>query len=98
MTTLDGVLGSSDGKGVVTDIADAAKSFRKLADNLDVRTKELMSGLNRFTGQGLRQYEALAADGRRTLDEINRTLRSIERNPQQLLLGRKPTVPEYSGR
>jgi phospholipid/cholesterol/gamma-HCH transport system substrate-binding protein len=98
MTTLDGVLGSSDGKGVVTDIADAAKSFRKLADNLDVRTKELMTGLNRFTGQGLRQYEALAADGRRTLDEINRTLRSIERNPQQLLLGRKPTVPEYSGR
>jgi phospholipid/cholesterol/gamma-HCH transport system substrate-binding protein len=98
MTTLDGVLGSGDSKGVITDIAEAAKSFRKLADNLDTRTKELTAGLNRFTGAGLRQYEALAADGRRTLDELNRTLRSLERNPQQLIFGRKPATPEYSGR
>jgi phospholipid/cholesterol/gamma-HCH transport system substrate-binding protein len=98
MTTLDGVLGSSDSKGVITDVSEAAKSFRRLADNLDARTKELTAGLNRFTGAGLRQYEALAADGRRTLDEINRTLRSLERNPQQLIFGRKPATPEYSGR
>lgn len=98
MTTLDGVLGSTDSNGVVAEITEAAKSFRKLADNLDVRTKELTAGLNRFTGTGLRQYEALAADGRRTLDEINRTLRSLERNPQQLIFGRKPATPEYSGR
>jgi phospholipid/cholesterol/gamma-HCH transport system substrate-binding protein len=98
MTTLDGVLGSSDSKGVVAEVTEAAKSFRKLADNLDARTRELTAGLNRFTGAGLRQYEALAADGRRTLDEINRTLRSLERNPQQLIFGRKPATPEYSGR
>ncbi|MDP2356844.1 MAG: MlaD family protein [Beijerinckiaceae bacterium] len=98
MSTLDGFLGSADSKGVIADVSDAAKSFRKLADNLDVRTKELTAGVNRFTGAGLRQYEALAADGRRTLDEINRTLRSLERNPQQLIFGRKPTTPEYSGR
>lgn len=98
MTTLDGFLGSSDSKGVIADVSEAAKSFRRLADNLDARTKELTAGLNRFTGAGLRQYEALAADGRRTLDEINRTLRSLERNPQQLIFGRKPATPEYSGR
>lgn len=98
MTSLDGVLGSGDTKGVITEISDAAKSFRKLADNLDARTKELSAGVNRFTGSGLRQYEALAADGRRTLNEINRTLRSLERNPQQLIFGRKPSTPEYSGR
>lgn len=97
MASLDKVLGSDDAKGVVAEVSDAAKSFRKLADNLDARTRELSAGLNRFTGTGLRQYEALAADGRRTLDEINRTLRSIERNPQQLLFGRKPATPEYSG-
>lgn len=98
MTTVDNVLGTSDSKGVITEISEAAKSFRKLADNLDARTKEMTAGLNRFTGSGLRQYEALAADGRRTLDEINRTLRSLERNPQQLLFGRRPATPEYSGR
>ncbi len=98
MSTIDSFIGSADSKGVIADVSDAAKSFRKLADNLDVRTKELTAGVNRFTGAGLRQYEALAADGRRTLDEINRTLRSLERNPQQLIFGRKPGTPEYSGR
>ena len=98
MTTVDSFLGSSDSTGVITEVSEAAKSFRKLADNLDARTKELTTGLNRFTGSGLRQYEALAADGRRTLDEINRTLRSLERNPQQLIFGRKPQTPEYRGR
>jgi phospholipid/cholesterol/gamma-HCH transport system substrate-binding protein len=98
MGTIDSFMGSADSKGVIADVSDAAKSFRKLADNLDTRTKELTAGINRFTGAGLRQYEALAADGRRTLDEINRTLRSVERNPQQLIFGRKPTTPEYTGR
>ncbi len=98
MASLDGVFGSGDIPGVVSEVTDAARSFRKLADNLDARTKEMSAGLSRFTGAGLRQYEALAADGRRTLEEINRTLRSLERNPQQLLFGRKPATPEYSGR
>ena len=98
MGTIDSFMGSADSKGVIADVSEAAKSFRKLADNLDVRTRELTAGVNRFTGAGLRQYEALAADGRRTLDEINRTLRSIERNPQQLIFGRKPATPEYTGR
>lgn len=98
MASLEGVIGSGEAGDVVADVREAAKSFRRLADNLDLRTKEMAAGLNRFTGAGLRQYEALAADGRRTLDEINRTLRSFERNPQQLLFGRKPATPEYSGR
>ena len=72
--------------------------LKRLADNLDARTKELSAGLSRFTGSGLRQYEALATDARRTLDDMNRTLRSLEKNPQQLLFGRKPAAPEYGGR
>jgi type II secretory pathway component PulK len=40
----------------------------------------------------------LAEDGRKTLNDIGRTLRSLEKNPQQLLFGSKPTIPEYSGR
>jgi phospholipid/cholesterol/gamma-HCH transport system substrate-binding protein len=98
LTSLDGFLSGGDSKGLMVEIGDAAKSIRKLADNLDVRTKELTVGINRFTGPGLRQYEALASDGRKTLEEVNRTLRSLEKNPQQLLFGSKPTIPEYSGR
>lgn len=96
---LDGLLGAtSGGAGMFDDVADAAKSMRKLADNLEVRTKEIATSVKQFTGPGLRQYEALASEGRRTLEEINRAVKSLEKNPQQLIFGAKPQAPEYGGR
>lgn len=97
MASLDGVLGSGE-NSTLSEITQAARSFRKLADNIDARTKEISAGVTKFTGSGLRQYEALASDARRTLDDMNRTLRSLEKNPQQLLFGKKPPIPEYGGR
>jgi phospholipid/cholesterol/gamma-HCH transport system substrate-binding protein len=96
LTNLNGFLASGDSKGAFGEIAEAAKSIHKLADDLDVRTKELTANLNRFTTTGLRQYEALAVDGRKTLQEITQAVRSIETNPQQFLFGKKQQVPEYS--
>ncbi len=105
LTSAQGFLGNGENKGALDDINDAArnvsataKSFRKLADNLDARTKGLTAGLNRATGPVLRQYDALASDARRALDEVNRTVQSLEKNPQQLIFGAKPKVPEYSAR
>ena len=97
LTSLNGFLSTGDSKGAFGEIAAAAKSIHKLADNLDIRTKELTANLNRFTGSGLRQYEALAIDGRKTLAEIDQAVRSIENNPQQFLFGKKQQIPEYSG-
>lgn len=90
-------LNSEDGQGAFAEVANAARSVRTLADNLDKRTAEITTGINRFTGPGLRDIENLAAEGRRTLGDFNRTLRNIERNPQQFLLGAKPSLPQYSG-
>ena len=56
------------------------------------------SGINRFTGSGLREVETLTAEGKRTLNDVGRAVRSLERNPQQLIFGGKPSIPEYSGR
>ncbi|KPF65794.1 mammalian cell entry protein [Bosea sp. AAP35] len=86
-----------DGRSAFTEVSDAAKSIRVLADNLDRRTAEITSGISRFTGPGLRDIEALASDGRRTLTDLNRTLRSLERNPQQFIFGGKPPLPQYGG-
>ncbi|MGO4172426.1 MlaD family protein [Bosea sp. TAF32] len=86
-----------EGRSAFQEVADAAKSMRVLADNLDKRTAEITAGINRFTGPGLRDVEALASDGKKTLTEINRTLRNFERNPQQLILGGKPPLPQYNG-
>ena len=86
-----------DGRSAFTEVSDAAKSIRVLADNLDKRTAEITAGISRFTGPGLRDIENLASDGRRTLTDLNRTLRSLERNPQQFIFGGKPPLPQYGG-
>jgi phospholipid/cholesterol/gamma-HCH transport system substrate-binding protein len=96
LTNLNGFLANGDSRGTFGEIAEAAKSIRKLADNLDTRTKELTANLNRFASSGLRQYEALAVDGRKTLEEINQAVKSIEANPQQFIFGKKQQIPEYS--
>lgn len=80
------------------EIREAAKSFRQLSDNLDKRTAAITAELTRFTGSGLREFQALSADGRRTLGEIERTVKNFDRNPQRLIFGGGKTVPEYRGR
>jgi phospholipid/cholesterol/gamma-HCH transport system substrate-binding protein len=79
---MSALVGPAGSKTTFDDLAEAIKSIRRAADAL---------------GPGLRQYESLASDGHRTLDDLNRTLRSFEKNPQQVLFGAKPNVPEYQG-
>ncbi|MBS7538658.1 MlaD family protein [Ancylobacter lacus] len=97
LDNVDGLTSSEEGKGMFNQISAAAEEVRLLAANLDTRTAELARNLNQFTGPGLRQYEALAADGRRTLSEIERVFRNLERNPRQFIFGGS-TVPSYTGR
>ncbi|MDE2579266.1 MAG: MCE family protein [Hyphomicrobiales bacterium] len=80
------------------DIGGAAQSIRKLSDNLDMRLKDISVNIARFTGPGLRQYEALGVDARKTLEQVNRTVRSLQKDPSQVIFGAKPQIPEYSGK
>jgi phospholipid/cholesterol/gamma-HCH transport system substrate-binding protein len=93
-----GAGGGPAGQGMFDDVRQAARAIRELAKNLDERSEDISVGLTRFTGQGLREYEALAVEGRRTLGDISKAVRSIERNPQQILFGGKSNIPEYNGR
>jgi len=96
MASLQGFLGSDDGKAAASNFADTAASIRKLAENLDKRTAEMATSFNRVAGAGTRDLDALTAEARRTLTEINRTLNDFNRNPQQLLFGSRPSIPEYN--
>lgn len=78
---LNEMLAQPNTKNMLEHIADAAASLKKLSDNLDKRTKDLSS--------------SLSVDSRRTLDQINRTATSIQKNPQQIIFGPKNAVPEY---
>lgn len=97
LTSVQGFVGSPGTKGALTQLGDAAQSVKKLADDVDVRVKEISVGLNRFSNSGLRQYEALAVQGQRVLDDLDAAVRSFKQNPSQLIFGAKPSLPEYRG-
>lgn len=84
---INNLLGDGAGKAMITDISEAARSIRKLADNL-----------SRFASTGLRQYEGLAVDGRKTLQDVDHAVKQLEKNPQSIIFGPKPALPDYNGR
>ena len=87
-----------EGRSTFEEIQNAARAVRELAANLDQRSTGVLAGLGRFTDSGLREYQALAVDGRKALNDVSRAFRSLERNPQQFIFGGRPSIPEYSGR
>jgi phospholipid/cholesterol/gamma-HCH transport system substrate-binding protein len=84
MAGLENLTGGPDGKG---EIGEAAESIRRLADNLDKRTGEISVGLTQFSNSGLKQFEAFATDGRRTLAELQKVIKSIDQHPSRLIFG-----------
>jgi phospholipid/cholesterol/gamma-HCH transport system substrate-binding protein len=97
LTAAQSFLGSPGTKGAVDRISEAAISVKKLADDVDSRIKDIATGLSRFTNSGLRQYEQLAIEARRTVEDIDRVVRSLGQNPSQVIFGSKPSLPEYHG-
>ena len=63
-----------------------------------MRVKEISVGLNRFSNSGLRQYEALAIQGQRVLEDIDQTVRSFKQNPESDHLGREAVAAGISRR
>jgi len=81
----EGLLGAGPDKP--GDIAQAARAIKTAAENLDARSGEIATGLVRFSNSGLREWERLAADGRRTLAEVDKMVKNIDRNPSRLIFG-----------
>ena len=83
----ENLIGSADKPG---EFADAARSIKSAADNLDKRTADISNGLERFSSVGLREWERLAVDGRRTMSTLEKTIKNIDNNPSRLLFGGAP--------
>ncbi|HVV60389.1 MAG TPA: MlaD family protein [Pseudolabrys sp.] len=93
---LQNLTGGEDGKG--GDINEAARSIKKLADHLDDRTAEITTNVNKLTAQASKQVDSLAADARRTLNNIDRTVTNLDKNPSRLLFGGSGSTPAPTGR
>jgi phospholipid/cholesterol/gamma-HCH transport system substrate-binding protein len=85
MAGLQNLTGGTDGNG---QIGKAADSIRRLADDLDKQSTQISAGLTQFSNAGLKQFEAFAVDGRRTLAELQRTIHNIDQHPNSLIFGK----------
>jgi phospholipid/cholesterol/gamma-HCH transport system substrate-binding protein len=74
---LQNLAGGEDGKS--GDVAEAARSIKTLADNLDKRTEELTVYIGR-----------LAKTGTRTLSTIDKAAKNFDANPSRLIWGGAP--------
>lgn len=82
---LENLTAGDDGKG--GELAEAVRSIRVLADNLDKRTEEITKGVNQFTTAGTKQINVIGADAHRTMAQIELTFKNLDKNPSRLLFG-----------
>lgn len=97
LAKLDGFLGDNDSGSIIADAQQTLKSFKDVADNLNKRIGPIAGNLERFTGSGLNDIEALVTETRRSISRIERSVSDIERDPQRLLFGGE-TVKQFDGR
>ncbi len=98
LAKVDSLLGSGEAQGVMADASATLKEFRKVAETLNARLGTITEGLARFSGQGLRDVEALVGDSRRAVGRIEEAISGLERNPQRILTGGEGEVRQYDGR
>lgn len=89
--------GRENGRSVFEDVAEAAKSLRRLADNLDRSSATAAAKIIQFTGSGLEKVRSFTSDGSRSLSGFDRALRNVNRDPQGLFFGSKNRLPQYDG-
>ena len=98
LAKVDGLLGSDDAENLIAQAGDAIDSFRQVAETLNQRIGPITDGLARFSGQGLRDVEALVRDSRRAVTRIEQAITDLERNPQRIITGGDGVVRQYDGR
>lgn len=90
-------LTSPEQGSLASELTEAVKSVRQTAKTLDSSILQITGEVSRFSGKGLKDLEGLIADGRRAIGSFDRSMRDLERNPQQFIFG-KAGVPEFSGK
>ncbi|MCO5157122.1 MAG: MCE family protein [Aquamicrobium sp.] len=98
LVKVDNLLGSDDAGGLMAEASETLKAFREVAATLNARMGTITDGLARFSGQGLRDVEALVRDSRRSITRIEQAITDLERNPQRILSGGAGAVREHDGR
>jgi phospholipid/cholesterol/gamma-HCH transport system substrate-binding protein len=94
----DTLLDSDESQSLMADARTTLQSFREVADNLNARISSISGGLERFSGQGLRDIQGLVNDTRRSVTRIEQAITDLERNPQRVIFGGQGDVKKFEGR
>lgn len=81
MLGMERLSGTKDKDG---EVLKTVQSIRELSENLDKRTADITEHVNRFMDAGV----SLVSTGRRTLNDISRTVNNFDRNPSRVIFGR----------
>lgn len=98
LAKVDKLLGSGEADGVMADARATLKSFKQVADTLNGKLGTITDNLARFSGEGLRNVNALVQDSRRSINRIEEAVSDLQRNPQRILSGGDGEVRQYDGR
>jgi len=98
LVKVDTLLSSDNADGLMVQARETLLSFRQVADTLNARMGTITDGLARFSGQGLRDVEALVRDSRRSVNRIEEVISDLGRNPQRIIAGGEGEVRQYDGR
>jgi phospholipid/cholesterol/gamma-HCH transport system substrate-binding protein len=85
---------SDNPDSVVSQVQQAATSFRRLADKLDKSLGDKSVELTAQAERSLREFELFMKDGRRLAESLDRVVQKVERNPSGFLLGGQQS-PKY---
>jgi|SRR5208337_1021757 len=85
---------SDNPDSVVSQVQQAAISFRQLAEKLDKSLGDKSAELTLQAERSLREFELFMKDGRRLADSLDRVVQKVERNPTSFLLGGQQS-PKY---
>jgi phospholipid/cholesterol/gamma-HCH transport system substrate-binding protein len=79
---------------VVSQVQQAATSFRQLTEKLDKNLGDKSAELTQQAERSLREFELFMKDSRRLADSLDRVVQKVERNPSGFLLGGQQS-PKY---
>jgi phospholipid/cholesterol/gamma-HCH transport system substrate-binding protein len=85
---------SDNPDSVVSQVQQAATSFRQLAEKLDKSLGDKSVELTVQAERSLREFELFMKDGRRLAESLDRVVQKVERNPSGFLLGGQQS-PKY---
>ncbi|WP_136656883.1 MlaD family protein [Nitratireductor sp. XY-223] len=95
---LDGFLGQGDASGLIAEAKKTLKTFQEVGEKINAHIGPIATNLQQFTGTGLRDFEALVNEARRSITRIERTFTKIGNDPQSILFGTSGDVKTFDGR